>query len=162
MNSARIFYRPIASCLLGGLAIVLVDSLGQRPVSAQLNFVSLAAGFTPNPTLLEGVGGGDRPAAEVVNTQRTRTGPCLGYISTAPHERVTFENPFNNLEMRVESSLDTTLIVSGPDGVWCNDDNGGKNPAIAGQWVAGDYRIWIGAYRAEEVPTYELLITDNS
>ena len=162
MRSFRIPHRPIALCLLGGLSIVLMNGLRQQPVSAQLTFVNLASGFTPNPMILEGVGGGDRPAAEVVNTQRTRTGPCLGYISTAPHEEITFETPFAKLEMRVESDLDTTLIISGPDGVWCNDDNGGKNPAIAGQWVAGNYQIWVGAYRAEDVPEYELLITDNS
>lgn len=162
MRSPRISYRPIAHCLIGGLSIALVDGLRWRSVSAQADLVTLAAGFTPNPTVLEGIGGGDHPAAEIVNTQNTPTGPCLGYISASPHEEVTFETQFNSLEMRVESELDTTLVISGPDGVWCNDDNGGPNPAIAGQWVAGDYRIWIGAYRAGEVPEYELFISDNS
>lgn len=162
MRSTRILYRPIASCLIGGLSIALANGFQRQPVSAQLHFVTLAAGFTPNPTVLEGTGGGDRPAQEVVNTRRTATGPCLGYISTTPHEELTFASAFTNLELRVESDLDTTLIVSGPDGVWCNDDNGGKDPAIVGQWLPGQYRVWIGAYRAEEQPNYEFFITDNS
>ena len=63
--------------------------------------------------------------------------------------------------MRGEAELDTTLIVAGPDGVWCNDDSGSQNPAIAGEWLAGSYRIWVGNYQAGEVPRYELSITDN-
>lgn len=162
MNTPRIPYRPLISYLLGSCAVVLASSWGWQSVAAQLEFVTLAAGFTPNPTVLAGTGGGDRPAAEVVNTERTPTGPCLGYISTHPHEEVKFENHFTNLEIRVESDLDTTLVISGPDGIWCNDDSGGPDPAIVGQWVAGKYRIWIGAYRAGDVPEYELLISDNS
>lgn len=163
MRSPRIPYHAIAGCLMGSLSIALVDGLGwRRPVSAQLNFVTLAAGFSPNPIVLEGTGGGDRPAEEVVNTRRTSTGPCLGYITTNPHEEVTLQSQFTNLEMRVESERDTTLIISGPDGVWCNDDSGSKNPAIVGQWLPGNYQIWVGAYRLEEVPDYQLYITDQS
>jgi hypothetical protein len=132
-----------------------------QPVSAQLTFITLAAGFTPNPTVLAGNGGGDRPAREVVNTQRTPTGPCLGYVSTQPHEEVTLRDRFSNLEMRVESNLDTTLIIKGPGGVWCNDDSQGKNPAITGEWLPGDYQVWVGAYRAQDAPVYELVIRDR-
>jgi hypothetical protein len=162
MRSTRIVYRPLVRYSLGSLAIALVTSWGWSPAVAQLYGVTLAAGFQPNPMVLKGTGGGDRPAADVVGTERTGTGPCLGYISTHPHEEMLFESHFTNLEMRVESDLDTTLIISGPDGVWCNDDHGGPNPAIVGQWAPGNYRIWIGAYRAKEVPEYELLISDNS
>lgn len=75
---------------------------------------------------------------------------------------MVLETNFSNLEMRVESDLDTTLVISGPGGVWCNDDSGSKNPAIAGAWLPGTYRIWVGAYRAEQVPDYRLLIQDRS
>lgn len=139
----------------------LSEGLPRQIAVAQPDRVTLSAGFSPNPTKLEGTGGGDRPAAEVVNTRNSPTGPCLGYISSTPHEEVTLSSNFSNLEMRVESDLDTTLIISGPGGVWCNDDSGSKNPAIAGAWLPGQYQIWVGAYRAEQIPDYTLYIHDQ-
>ncbi|MEM6835673.1 MAG: hypothetical protein AAF609_02370 [Cyanobacteria bacterium P01_C01_bin.120] len=162
MNIFRILGRLATAGLLGSLLFGFSEGLGWRSATAQTLFIRLAVGFTPNPTVLEGTGGGDRPAAEVVNATNSLTGPCLGYISETPHEEVTLDSNFANLEMRVESELDTTLIVSGPDGIWCNDDSGGKNPAIAGGWAPGIYQVWIGAYRAEQVPEYVLYISDRS
>ncbi|MEM6521333.1 MAG: hypothetical protein AAF892_05025 [Cyanobacteria bacterium P01_D01_bin.71] len=162
MNILRISGHLAAAGLLGSLLFGLGEGLGRRSAAAQTPFVRLAVGFTPNPAVLEGTGGGDRPAAEVVKTANSPTGLCLGYISEVPHEEVTLDSNFSNLEMRVESDLDTTLIISGPGGVWCNDDSSGKNPAIAGAWVPGIYQVWVGAYRAEQVPDYVLYISDRS
>lgn len=161
MNVRRFSGRWVAVGLLGTLLFGLGEGLRWESAAAQTPFVRLAAGFAPNPTTLEGTGGGDRPASEVVNTSNTPTGPCLGYISETPHEEVILDSNFSNLEMRVESDLDTTLIISGPDGIFCNDDYGGKDPAIAGAWVPGIYQVWVGAYRAEQVPDYVLLISDR-
>jgi hypothetical protein len=160
-------FHPISACLivkcaLVGLLLTVADGWrGQSQATTQFEAIILAAGFTPNPTVLEGIGGGDRPAEAVVETRRTPTGLCLGYVTTDPHEQLTLQTAFTSLEMRVESELDTTLIVLGPDGVWCNDDSVGKNPAIAGPWLPGDYRVWIGAYQSDEEPEYEFFITDN-
>lgn len=143
-----------------GIAIAWGPLGPTAAVASNAHALSLNRGFTPNPTILRGDGGGDYPAADVVGVSSTPTGPCLGYIDRAPHERLTLEARFDNLELRVNSNLDTTLIVAGPGGVWCNDDSDGHNPAIAGEWLPGDYRIWIGAYRADETPTYRLFIED--
>ena len=134
------------------------DWQGRAAIAQSL---TLDADFMPNPSTTEGTGGGDRFAADVVNTANSPTGPCLGYISTAPHEEVVLEANFSDLEMRVESDLDTTLVISGPGGIWCNDDSGSKNPAIAGAWLPGTYQIWVGAYRADQTPDYTLLIQDR-
>jgi len=162
MNLTRISSRLAVIVALGGALWGLSEGLPGRPVAAQPGFVRLATGFTPNPTVLKGKGGGDRPASAVVNTRNTPTGPCLGYISETPHEEVILDSNFANLEMRVESDVDTTLIITGPGGVWCNDDSQGKNPAIAGAWLPGIYRVWVGAYRAEQTPDYEFYIQDRS
>ena len=135
---------------------------GMDILLADANALSLETGFTPNPMVLRGTGGGDRQAAEVVNTQHTSTGPCLGFISSNPHEEITLENSFANLEMSVESASDTTLVISGPGGVWCNDDSHGRNPAITGEWLPGSYRVWVGSYTSSDEPTYELSISDRS
>ena len=135
---------------------------GRYDLIANANALTLATGFTPNPTVLRGTGGGNRQAEEVVNTRHTSTGPCLGFISSNPHEEITLEDRFSNLELVVESEADTTLIIAGPGGVWCNDDSQGRNPAITGEWLPGSYRVWIGAYTASEAPAYELSISDRS
>lgn len=158
MNPIRIVDRLAFVGIFGGLLLGLNSGLPWQAAVAQLTGIRLAAGFTPNPTVLTGTGGGDRPAAEVVNTRTTTTGPCLGYISPTPHEGVILDSNFANLEMRVESELDTTLIVTGPGGVWCNDDSGSQNPAIAGAWLPGEYQVWVGAYQADQTPDYELFI----
>lgn len=158
MKPMRISYRLALIGVLGGTLLGLMEGLSGRLAAAQVNVLTLAVGFAPNPTELEGTGGGDRLAADVVNTANSPTGPCLGYISEAPHEEVVLETNFSNLEMRIESELDTTLVISGPGGVWCNDDSGSKNPAIVGAWLPGKYQVWVGAYRAEQVPDYTLYI----
>ncbi len=153
-------WRLASIAMLTGALVGLGEGWQSQAAIAQS--LTLGANFRPNPTTVAGTGGGDRPAADVVETANSPTGPCLGYISTTPHEEVVLETNFSNLEMRVESDLDTTLVISGPGGVWCNDDSGSKNPAIAGAWLPGTYRIWVGAYRAEQVPDYRLLIQDRS
>ena len=161
MKATRISYQLALMSVLSGALLGLSEGLSSRLAVAQTNALTLAAGFSPNPTTLEGIGGGDRLAADVVNTANSPTGPCLGYISTTPHEEIVLESNFSNLEMRIESELDTTLVISGPGGVWCNDDSGSKNPAIAGAWLPGKYQVWVGAYRAEQVPDYTLYIQEQ-
>ena len=162
MKFLQVPRHSVIGCLISSLLLIVLESTQPQAASAQLSAVTLAIGFTPDPTVLSGEGGGDRPAADVVNTRRTTTGPCLGYISSAPHEEVTLESEFSHLEMWVESELDTTLIIEGPGGVWCNDDSqGSQNPAISGEWLPGLYRVWIGAYRADEIPAYQLHISDQ-
>lgn len=164
MNVKRIQRRTAIGCCLGGLVVVVTSQAATSPIrvrAADPNPVVLAAGFTPDPTVVAGVGGGDWSAAQVIERRQTATGLCLGYISLEPHEEVTLTDYFSNLEMRVESPLDTTLIIQGPGGVWCNDDSQGKDPMIAGEWLPGSYRVWIGAYRWADVPEYRLLIHDR-
>jgi len=162
MNQMQTPRHPRWGYVMSSAAIAIAASVYVPAVSAQRLFLSLADGFTPNPTVVEGTGGGDRRAETVVNMRQTSTGPCLGYVSSEPHEEITLQANFSHLEMRVESDLDTTLIIEGPGGVWCNDDHGGKNPTISGEWLPGLYRIWVGAYRADDVPDYRLSIRDRS
>ena len=153
--SSRLMLIGVLSGVLWGLGE------GWQGPSAMAQSLTLGTGFSPNPATLEGTGGGDRSAADVVDTANSPTGPCLGYLSTTPHAEVVLETNFSNLEMRVESDLDTTLVVSGPGGVWCNDDSGSKNPAIAGAWLPGTYQVWVGAYRAAQTPDYTLFIQNR-
>ncbi|NJK28104.1 MAG: hypothetical protein HC925_05815, partial [Coleofasciculaceae cyanobacterium SM2_3_26] len=66
---------------------------------------------------------------------------------------------FTYLSLEVESSEDTTLVIQGPGGTWCNDDYRNMNPGIAGQWLAGEYRVWVGSYKRGEYYPYAIRLT---
>jgi hypothetical protein len=61
----------------------------------------------------------------------------------------------------VQSPEDTTIIVRGPGGSWCNDDSQGKNAGIAGEWLAGTYNVWVGSFDKTKSPPYILQITES-
>jgi hypothetical protein len=64
------------------------------------------------------------------------------------------------MKLVVESPEDTTLIIKGPGGTWCNDEFEGKNPGIVGEWLSGNYEVWIGSYKKEQYLPYTLKITE--
>lgn len=154
-------YSAIVSILSSLLILGALEADSVVP-PAQPDGITLATGFLPDPLILAGTGGGQFTAETIVNTRQTPTGLCLGHISSDPHEEMMLANYFSNLEVSVNSKRDTTLIIEGPGGIWCNDDTYAHNPAIVGEWLPGNYRIWIGAYQLEEIPRYELLIHDLS
>lgn len=67
---------------------------------------------------------------------------------------------FNYLSLQVQSTEDTTLIIRGPGGTWCNDDSAGKNPGIAGQWLSGSYEVWVGSYQRNTYHPYVIRISE--
>jgi hypothetical protein len=68
---------------------------------------------------------------------------------------------FNYLRLQVQSSEDTTLVIRGPGGTWCNDDYTDMNPGIAGQWLSGTYHIWVGSYERENYHPYVIRISET-
>ena len=123
--------------------------------------LNLSPGCAPNPTHLSGISGGRLPATTLTEQASTPTGPCLGFIDQVPNHILMLDTFFENLAIRVESRQDTTLIIRGPGGVWCNDDREGSNPAISGQWLAGDYQVWVGSYQKETYFPYTLYIQED-
>ncbi|MHC5833095.1 MAG: hypothetical protein ACYT04_98205, partial [Nostoc sp.] len=59
-----------------------------------------------------------------------------------------------------QSPEDTTIIIKGPGGTWCNDDFDGKNAGMIGEWLAGSYQIWVGSYEKGKYLPYTLQITE--
>ncbi len=88
--------------------------------------VTIGSKFSPNPFLVRGMSGGPIPASKVVNRKETPTGPCTGFVDSKPDHILKLKSKFNYLKVVVESPEDTTLIISGPGGIWCNDDFDGK------------------------------------
>lgn len=118
--------------------------------------LSLASGFSPDPMLSElAPGGTDSPGA--------LPSECVGYINASqPDFRLSFQANSNPLGILVNSSADTTLLVSDPAGNWyCNDDTpylADTNPGVQITTpLSGDYHIWVGTYEQDAAPLYTIL-----
>lgn len=98
--------------------------------------------FCPDPFSIEVTSGGPVSAYE-------RMG-CAGMISDPPDFRLYYTAGTTfPLILSVDSTGDTTLVVSTPDGGWtCDDDSGeGLNPAITFEYpMTGQYDIWVGSF----------------
>jgi hypothetical protein len=121
---------------------------------------TLNQNFNPNPLILDGVSGGNSPVNSITNIETTPTGSCKGYMQRQPDYEIILNAPFNSLTMEVRSEVDTTLVITGLGGTWCNDDYDGQpNPQINGSWAQGDYQIWVGSYQQNSYHPYQLRIS---
>ena len=126
---------------------------------AQSNSINVNSTIAKNPLVLRGSSGGGVIAKEISQTENTATGFCDGYVRSQPNHVLKLESFFESLRLEVESSADTTILVKGPGGVWCNDDASSANPMIEGQWQPGTYQVWIGSYQADSNNEYRIKIT---
>jgi len=123
--------------------------------------ISIEPKFQPSPQSLRGISGGTEEMQKYSGKAQTETGACIGFIDAAPDHKVTMRTEFKNLQLKVLSSGDTTLLVRGPGGSWCSDDVVDRNPSMGGQWLAGTYEIWVGSYEANTSYPYLLQITET-
>ena len=122
--------------------------------------VTIGPKFSPDPIEIGGISGGNVPAKTIAGTSETPNGPCVGFVDEKPDHTLVLTDSFNYLKLLVQSPDDTTLVVRGPGGTWCNDDSEGKNPAIVGQWLPGTYSIWVGSSDQNQYRSYTLRITE--
>jgi hypothetical protein len=123
--------------------------------------VTIQHPFTPDPLTVRGMSGGSIPGSKIAGKAETQpTGPCQGFMDEAPDHTVKLTSKFDYLKLVVQSPADTTMIVKGPGGTWCNDDFDGKNPGIVGEWLPGTYQIWVGSYAQGKYLPYTLQITE--
>jgi len=101
----------------------------QPPGRVDYESLTLSPGFLPDPQILSGRSGGTNDASRFGVTP---DGPCVGQIDSRPDHEITLTSSFHYLELRVESSQDTSLVVHGPQETRCNDDHYGLNPSIRG------------------------------
>jgi hypothetical protein len=117
--------------------------------------------FDPDPQTVRGIGGGSIPMKNISQTNTTSTGACTGFVDRTPDHQVVLSSFFNYLKVEVQSIEDTTILIKGPGGPWCNDDYDGKNPGVAGQWLPGNYQIWVGSYKQKEYYPYVIRFTEK-
>lgn len=117
--------------------------------------------FSPNPLTVRGMSGGSVPASKVNGGSKTQTGTCSGFVDKEADHNLKLLSKFDYLKIQVESPADTTIMIKGPGGTWCNDDLHGKNPGIVGEWLKGSYKIWVGSYEKGKYLPYTLKITES-
>ncbi|TAF10978.1 MAG: hypothetical protein EAZ77_02375 [Nostocales cyanobacterium] len=115
--------------------------------------------FSPDPLTVRGMSGGSVDGNLVAERKETPTGPCTGFVDQAPDHKLELKSKFDYLKLQVKSPKDTTIMIKGPGGTWCNDDFDGKNPGIVGEWLPGTYEIWVGSYIQGKYFPYTLEIT---
>ncbi|QLC26736.1 peptidase S1 [Parasphingopyxis algicola] len=134
------------------------NSGGRPDFSLDPNYgtATLRSGFTPDPHRIRLQSGGSIDASVL-------GGSCRGYVSPAPDYRVQYESGRLPLNISVQSSSDTTLVINGPDGEWyCDDDGGdGLNPSIRFDTPrSGQYDIWVGTYGSAQLESAILDVSE--
>lgn len=145
--------------MLGLVSAVLSCTILSPGLAQSRKKITLDDRVDPDPLIVLGIGGGELEATDVVDTEGTTTGFCNGFVNRRPNHVLVLEEFFEFLKIEVDSSTDTTIVVEGPGGVWCNDDSDDANPAIEGQWQPGRYKIWIGSYQEDANYDYQIKIT---
>ncbi len=122
--------------------------------------ITIKRKFSPDPLTVRGMSGGSVPGKKVAGRSETPTGPCTGFVDDTPGHTLKLTSSFEYLKLVVQSPQDTTMIIKGPGGTWCNDDFEGKHPGIVGEWLPGNYQIWVGSYQKDKYFPYTLQITE--
>lgn len=157
--TSKIAITAVTSLSLAGVVGLHSVAQAQQPSPPIFENVTLAPNFSPDPLTVRGLSGGSVPGKDVAGRSETVNGPCAGFVDAQPDHTLVLTGFFNYLSLQVQSPEDTIIIVRGPGGTWCNDDIAGKNPGIAGQWLAGTYSVWVGSYKQTEFPPYILQIS---
>ena len=137
----------------------VADAQQAQQASPIFGDITIKRQFSPDPLTVRGMSGGSVPGRNVAGRSKTPTGPCTGFVDETPGHILKLTSGFDYLKLVVQSPQDTTMIVKGPGGTWCNDDFEGKNPGIVGEWLPGDYQIWVGSYQKDKYFPYTLQIT---
>jgi hypothetical protein len=161
--SKRAFNKGIRLSLL--IFTLLVTSTTNTRSSAQeappiFGDVTIGKNFSPDPFTVRGMSGGSVSGNQVAKRPDTPTGPCTGFVDETPDHTLQLTSKFDYLKVQVQSPQDTTIIIKGPGGIWCNDDFDGKNAGITGEWLTGTYQIWVGSYSKGQYLPYTLQITE--
>ncbi|MDZ8224744.1 MULTISPECIES: hypothetical protein [unclassified Nostoc] len=122
--------------------------------------VTISPQFSPDPLTVRGMSGGSISGSQVGARSETATGPCTGFVDETPDHTLVLTSKFDYLKLQVQSPEDTTIIIKGPGGTWCNDDFDGKNAGMIGEWLPGNYEVWVGSYEKDKYLPYTLQITE--
>jgi len=79
-----------------------------------------------------------------IDAKRRFGDACLGLVSNTPDHHINVQEDLT-LTLTVDSTTDSTLVVKGPAGTFCDDDSAGGNDArISARLSAGQYAVYVG------------------
>ncbi len=117
---------------------------------------SLSPRFSPDPRIYNGVTSGSTPLSALAGAQNIK-GRCQGFATDKPNHKIKLKEPFGFLSLKVFSGGDITLLVKGPDGIYCRDE---PNPELSGAWPSGEYQVWVGSKSGDRTQ-YRLSISET-
>lgn len=80
--------------------------------------------------------------------------PGVGYVTPAPNFTIQYDarNMGRDLEFRVETECDTTLLINQSNGEWVfnDDEDGTLQPRLRlANAPSGQYDVWVGSYSSQ-------------
>lgn len=102
------------------------------------------------------------PIAVTGTSGGTKASDC-GNLTIQPSQQIQITDRFvqdsGYLRIAVEAAGDPTLLIEGPTGRFCilANKEERKGPEMAGRWLPGTYRIWVGDRKAASAP-YKLSV----
>lgn len=120
--------------------------------------LTVNAGFTNDPYLVDGAAGGPVPARQLGFPSG-----CPGWFQAEPQHTLVLPYDMRYLRVEVPSDGDATIAIVTPDGnVWCDDDSAGNlTPRLEGMFPAGVYRVYVGNYQRGSVVRHSLLLSER-
>lgn len=150
--SMKFLKLPIA--LLGSALVPMLLSVASAMSQEVLKPISPR--FTPDPQIYSGKAGGDQSLQAIATS--SANGQCLGLADLTPNHTLTVQKSFGFLSLKVSGDRDLSLLVKGPDGIYCRN---GKSPELSGAWISGKYDIWVGTANGDRT-AYQLSISETS
>lgn len=152
----------LSFALLSLTSVFAIDKVAsaQKTPPPIFGDITIKHPLTKDPLTVRGMSGGTISAKKIAGRTDTPTGACTGYMDREPDHTLRLKSKFDYMKLVVESPEDTTLVIKGPGGTWCNDEFENKNPGIVGEWLSGNYKVWIGSYKKEHYLPYTLKITE--
>ncbi len=161
MTKVSIYQRIKLSFVISVIAIAFPPNVAKaQEILPMFGDVTIGNKFSPDPILMRGMSGGSTSGKSIAGRRDTPTGACTGFFDAKPDHTLQLKRKFDYLKLKVTSPGDTALIIKGPDGVWCNDDFKGQNPEIVGEWLPGQYQLWLGSFLKNKYFPYTIEITE--
>ena len=143
---------PIA--LLGFALVPML--LSAAPTMSQEVLKPISPRFTPDPQVYSSQTSGDQPLQSIAISNVN--GQCQGLASQKPNHSLMVQKNFGFLSLKVTGDRDLSLLVKGPDGIYCRN---GKSPELSGAWISGKYDVWVGTANGN-LTNYQLFISETS
>ena len=140
-----------STSFLSAMALALI--MGGTSIASAQTYGMITVGPGMPVQNLTGMSGG--PGQEMAASMYGST--CRGYISGTPqHILNVTQAGMVNIAVTSTDSGDTTLVVIGPGGTFCNDDSNGFNPGLNQMLAPGAYSVWVGSYGSGTTHPYNI------